>query len=196
MARAAAFCVLNSLRASRTSKAQRNLRTVSGSASLDSTPRRRSRTLSTVKSRTPSGLARSTCASLSSSPSGRNATSISAGGISTVLPTSRVRAITSRLRLPATPSATSGTGSSVRPPSAATGRQQATLGVTPEPLQEFLRLRLVTNLERRDEIEQSRGNPSPPLRSPTAPLSRADRARQATPTDRVPRRDDARIKKR
>ncbi len=40
MARAAAVCVLNSLRASRTSKAQRNRRTVSGSASLDSTPRK------------------------------------------------------------------------------------------------------------------------------------------------------------
>ena len=68
-------------------------------------------------------------------------------------------------------------------------RQQAALGITPEPIQEVVRLLAVAEPRAPRQDRGARGTPSPPLRSPTAPLSRADRARQATPTDPVPRRD-------
>ena len=97
--------------------------------------------MSTVKSRTPSGFARSTCASLSSSPSGRNATSIASGG-------NEHRA--SDLASARHHETTSATGHSFRDirdgqqRAAAVGchnRQQAALGITSEPVQEVVRLR-------------------------------------------------------
>ena len=107
-----------------------------------------------MKSRTPSGLARSTCDSLSSRPSGRNATSIASGGIehrAVHLPSTRhhqstppagyaFRDVRDRQQRSATVGCHNG--------------QQAALGVTSQPIQEIVRVRRVAHLERREKIEE------------------------------------------
>ncbi len=115
-ARSAARFVPKPEARSRVSSCQRNRSSPSGSAPDSPMPLSRSRTLSTVKGRTPKGFARSMSASLASNPSGRNARSNSTGGTRVSPSVARARAITSRLRRPATPSAGSGIGSNRRAP--------------------------------------------------------------------------------